>query len=494
MKLQFLAVDLGVSGGQTVIGTLNEDDNVKVETLTRFPLDTVSMGNHIFWNLPLIYLEIEKALSLAASRGIKLTSIGIDSWGADFVCFGNDGYPLANPLSFHDPYTTGEPARFFAEKLSAEKVYDITGLQVMNFNSLFQLSAMQRTNNSALAAARRIMFLPDALSFLLCGMEVTEYTIASSSQLLNPKSRRIDPNLLEALNLPSDIFPPIVMPGTVIGRLSSFVSRRTGMPQIPVVAVAGHDIASAIAAIPADGHSFAFLRSGLRSIMGIEMPDPVIDDDSCVANFSNQAGVESNSLLIKHLCGLSILEQCRIEWQRDGLPTDYESLFNAALSVSDSGKSIIFPEAPEFANPPSMIDAIRRYCRSTGQSVPQSQSQIVDCILVSLAMRYRQILNMLRHFAPFDIDTLHIIGKGSVIDRLNRLTADILQIKVIAGPSDNTFTGNLMLQAKAAGRVRSLDEIRSLIRHSSVIKEYSPDTSTSQHWDKIYLRFNSLPK
>ncbi|MCM1519907.1 MAG: FGGY family carbohydrate kinase [Lachnoclostridium sp.] len=494
MKLQFLAVDLGVSGGQTLIGTLNEDDNVKVETLTRFPLDTVSIGNHIFWNLPHIYLEIEKALSIVASRGIKLTSIGIDSWGADFVCFGEDGYPLANPLSFHDPCTAGEPSRFFAEKISAEKVYDITGQQAMNYNSLFQLSAMQRANNSALAAARRIMFLPDALSFLLCGMEVTEYTIASSSQLLNPKSRRIDPALLEALNLPTDIFPPIVMPGTVIGRLSSHVSRRTGMPQIPVVAVAGHDIASAIAAIPADGHRFAFLRSGLRSIMGIELPDPVIDDDSCVANFSNQAGAESSSLLIKHLCGLSILERCRNEWQRDGKPTDYDSLLKASLSVNESGKSLIAPEAPEFANPTSMIDAIRQYCRASGQGVPESQGKIVDCILVSLAMRYRQVLSMLRHFAPFDIDTLHIIGKGSIIDRLNRLTADILQIRVIAGPAENTSTGNLMLQAKAAGRVRSLDEIRTLIRHSAKVKEYAPDPSTAQRWDSIYSRFNSLPK
>lgn len=493
MKHQFLAVDLGATSGRTVLGTVT-DDVVTMKELTRFGHDIVSMGNHRYWDFPHLYNEIENALSLLASQGITPTSIGIDTWGVDIVCFGDDGLPLANPFSYRDPHTADEPARFFRDCLPSEHVYDLTGIQVMNFNTLFQLSAMKRDGNSALNAARRIMFLPDALSYLLCGIEVTEYTIASTSQLLNPTTRRIEPALLSALGLQPDIFPPLIMPATVIGRLTPAVSHRTGMAQIPVISVAGHDTASAVVAIPATDESFAYLSSGTWSLMGIEVPQPIINDDSCVANFTNEGGVDGTTRFLKNICGMWLLESCRNEWEKEGLPTDFDTLFTLSDRVTDPMRSIIFPDAAEFGSPVSMLDAIRTYCRESGQPVPETQGEITRCILVSLALRYRQVMEMLKRFAPFPIKRLHIIGGGSRNERLNRMTADVLRMPVVAGPVECTALGNVMLQAKAAGVVSNLERMRAVIRKSVELKEFQPSGENNELWDEAYARFLTLPK
>ncbi len=493
MKHLFLAVDLGATSGRTVLGTVT-DHSVSLEELTRFGHDIVSMASHQYWDFPHLYNEIENALSLLASRGITPTSVGIDTWGVDIVCFGADGLPLANPFSYRDPHTSDEPARFFRDCIPSEHVYDLTGIQVMNFNTLFQLSAMKRDGNSALQAARRIMFLPDALSYLLCGIEVTEYTIASTSQLLNPNTRRIEPALLEAIGLKPDIFPPLVMPATVIGRLTPAVSRRTGMGQIPVISVAGHDTASAVAAIPAADESFAYLSSGTWSLMGIEVSEPIINDDSCVANFTNEGGVEGTTRFLKNICGMWLLESCRNEWEKEGLPTDFDTLFAMADAVAEPMKYIIFPDAADFASPVSMTEAIKSYCKAADQPVPETQGEITRCILVSLALRYRQVMEMLRRFSPFPISCLHIIGGGSRNSRLNQMTADVLRMPVIAGPVECTALGNIMLQAKAAGVVGTLRQMRDVIRKSVELTEYTPKPENNEAWDEAYTRFITLPK
>lgn len=491
MKHQFLAVDLGATSGRTILGTV-DNNKVSMTELTRFGHDIVAMGSHQYWDLPHLYNEIEKSLRLLASQGIQPMSIGIDTWGVDIVCFGADGQPLANPLSYRDPHTVDEPTRFFGEKIAAEKVYEFTGIQVMNFNTLFQLSAMKRNDNSALAAAKRIMFLPDALNYLLCGVEATEYTIASTSQLLNPTTRTIEPTLLDALGLNHDIFPSLVMPATKLGGLTPEVSRRTGMPQIPVVTVAGHDTASAVAAIPASGNGFAYLSSGTWSLMGIEVTDPIINQESRAANFTNEGGVDGTTRFLKNICGMWLLENCRAEWQRAGLSTDFDELFRQADAVEDA--SVIFPDAPDFANPQSMIEAIKNYCRMTGQAVPETQGEITACILKSLTLRYRQVMDMLINFSPVAIKCLHIIGGGSRNERLNRMTADALGLSVIAGPVECTALGNVMLQAKAAGIVSSLDEMRSIIRNSVDIKEYLPNPDAKAKWDDAYAHFLAIQK
>lgn len=493
MKHQFLAVDLGATSGRTILGTVT-DTHVYIEELTRFSHNIVNMGKHLYWDFPHLYNEIEKALRQLAADNIIPTSVGIDSWGVDIVCFGADGQPLANPISYRDPHTSDEPARFFRETMTSEQVYDLTGIQVMNFNTLFQLSAMKREGNSSLNAAKRIMFLPDALSYLLCGIEVTEYTIASTSQLLNPVTRTIEPALLKALDLRADIFPPLVMPATVIGRLTPDVSRRTGMPQIPVVSVAGHDTASAVAAIPTPDENFAYLSSGTWSLMGIEVQQPIINDDSCVANFTNEGGVESTTRFLKNICGMWLLESCRNEWRKEAKPTDFDTLFALSDDVADPMRSIIFPDAPEFANPVSMVEAIKEYCRRTMQPVPDTQGEITRCILISLALRYRQVMEKLQCFASFPIKRLHIIGGGSQNHRLNQITADVLQMPVVAGPVECTALGNIMLQAKVAGAVGSLSRMREIIGRSVALKEFIPNSTDTSLWDAAYTRFIKLPK
>lgn len=491
MKHQFLAIDLGATSGRTILGTV-DNEIVSMTEISRFGHDIVSMGNHLYWDFPHLYNEIEKSLRLLSSRGIVPMSVGIDTWGVDIVCFGSDGQPLANPLSYRDPHTSDEPARFFRETMPGDQVYDLTGIQVMNFNTLFQLSAMKRAGNSALSAAKRILFLPDALNYLLCGIEATEYTIASTSQLINPQTRTIEPALLRALGLEPDIFPPLVMPATVIGRLTPEVSRRTEMPQIPVIAVAGHDTASAVAAIPASGEGFAYLSSGTWSLMGIEVLHPIINDDSCVANFTNEGGVDGTTRFLKNICGMWLLENCRSEWEHSGLTTNFEELFRQADAVNDA--PVIFPDSQDFANPPSMIDAIRCYCRLSNQRIPETQGEITACIMKSLALRYRQVMGMLVKFSPVPIRCLHIIGGGSQNDRLNQMTADAIGMPVIAGPVECTALGNVMLQAKAAGIVGSIEEMRRIIRNSVDIREYKPESANMAKWDDAYRHFVTIPK
>lgn len=491
MKHQFLAVDLGATSGRTILGTI-ENERVSMAEITRFSHDIISMGNHLYWDFLYLYNEIEKSLGILSSRGIVPMSIGVDTWGVDIVCFGADGQPLSNPISYRDPHTADEPTRFFRESMPGDQVYDLTGIQVMNFNTLFQLSAMKRAGNSALAAARRIMFLPDALNYLLCGIEATEYTIASTSQLVNPQTRMVEPALLAALDLEPDIFPPLVMPATVIGCLTQEVSQRTGMPRLPVIAVAGHDTASAVAAVPASGDGFAYLSSGTWSLMGIEVRNPIINDDSCVANFTNEGGVDGTTRFLKNICGMWLLENCRKEWERSGQPINFDVLFEQADAVDDP--SVIFPDSQEFASPSSMIEAIQQFCRQTNQKIPQTQGEITACILKSLALRYRQVMGMLVRFSPVAIRCLHIIGGGSRNDRLNKMTADALGMPVIVGPVECTAMGNVMLQAKAAGIVDSTEEMRRVIRNSTDIKEYKPDISNKEKWDEAYRYFLTITK
>lgn len=266
------------------------------------------------------------------------------------------------------------------------------------------------------------------------------------------------------------------------------------MAQIPVISVAGHDTASAVAAIPATDESFAYLSSGTWSLMGIEVPEPIINDDSCVANFTNEGGVESTTRFLKNICGMWILECCRDEWEKKGLPTDFDTLFRLSDEVADPMRSFIFPDADEFASPVSMLDAIRQYCIGSGQPVPETQGEVTRCILVSLALRYRQVMEKLRRFAPFPINRLHVIGGGSLNIRLNQMTADSLGIPVIAGPVECTALGNIMLQAKAAGVVSDLAQMRDVIRRSFELKEFTPDCTDKEIWDKAYARFLTLPK
>lgn len=484
----YLAIDLGATSGRTILGTLS-DGKLTLEELTRFPNSIVRQGGRCYWNIWSLYEEILRGLRAAAARKVEIASIGIDTWGVDFVMFGSDGQVLSAPRSYRDSHTDGEPERYFAESLPAERVYELTGIQVMPFNSLFQLSAMRRAGSPILAAAERIMFLPDALNYLLTGECVTEYTMASTSQMVNASTRRLDDELIESVGLHRDMFGREVMPGELIGYLTSEIQELTGLGTIPVVAVAGHDTGSAVAAVPANGREFAYLSSGTWSLMGIEIMEPIINERSADENFTHEGGVEGTIRFLKNICGMWLLERCREEWSKAGLETDYSRLVEMAREA-EPFRSMIYPDDRSFANPSSMTEAIREYCRITGQPSPETQGQFTRCIYESLALRYRQVFSLLKGFAPFPIKRLHVIGGGSKNDFLNSMTADCLGVEVVAGPVECTSAGNIMVQAKAMGEVADLDEMRSIIRSSSAMKAFS--TGNSSQWNDAYEKFNNI--
>lgn len=483
----FFAVDLGATSGRTIIGSL-EDGKINLEELTRFDNNLIETGNHFYWDIYALYNEIIKGLKETVRRGIAISSIGIDTWGVDFVCVGKDGALLRNPLAYRDPHTFGVMDDYFSHAVDKKTVYGITGIQFMNFNSLFQLYAMRKNGDTALEHAEKILFVPDALSYMLTGKMVCEYTIASTSQMLDPKTKQLDSRLLESVGLSASHFGEMTAPATVIGTLTEEVQRMTGLGAVPVVAVAGHDTGSAVAAVPAKDEHFAYLSSGTWSLMGIETRDAIINDDSYNRNFTNEGGIEGTTRFLKNICGMWLYERCRKEWT--DAPTSHAELQAEAMR-QPAFRSLINPDNEAFANPASMVSAIKDYCQATGQHVPEGYAEICRCIFDSLALRYRQVFGYLKEMAGFPIEVLHIIGGGSLNNYLNQFTADSLDVQVLAGPQEGTALGNIMLQAKASGDVKDIWEMRRIIANSLELKRFEP--SHTAEWDQAYERFVKLP-
>ena len=465
----FFAVDLGATSGRTILGSIVGGKLVQRE-LTRFPNNIIETGGHFYWDIFALYSEIIRGLKTVADEGLAIESIGIDTWGVDFVCIGKDGGILRNPYCYRDPHTEGAMEEYF-RMVPKEKVYEKTGIQFMNFNSLFQLATMRKNNDSALEAAEKILFVPDALMYMLTGEAVCEYTILSTSQMLDPRTKKIDKELIDVIGLKENQFGRYVNPGDKVGVLSEEVQRQTGLGAVPVVAVAGHDTGAAVAAVPAQNERFAYLSCGTWSLLGIEVKDAIINEKSFDYNFTNEGGIEGTTRFLKNICGLWLLERCRKEWT--DAPKDVAQIV-ADCQQAPAHQSFINPDDPSFANPSSMVNAIKDYCEKTGQHVPQDYKEMARCIFESLALRYREVLGYLKEMAPFEIEKLHVIGGGTYNEFLMQLTANAIGIPVVTGPVEGTAIGNIMLQAKAAGLVGDIYEMRSIIANSIDLKTYMP--------------------
>ena len=496
-KKYFFAVDLGATSGRTIIGSL-ADGKFETEELTRFDNRLIQTGGHFYWDIFALYYEIILGLKLIAERGIHIESIGIDTWGCDFVYIDKHGDILRNPLAYRDPHTFGIMEQYFGEKISKEKVYEKTGIQFMNFNSLFQIYAMRKADNVALENAEKILFIPDALSYMLTGRAICEYTVASTSQILNPKTGDLDEELVESLGLKRSQFGEMTTPATIIGTLTEEVQKMTGLDAVPVIAVAGHDTASAVAAVPAKDEKFAYLSSGTWSLMGIETKDAIINERSYDLNFTNEGGIEGTTRFLKNICGMWIYERCRKEWKAEIAAKHGDDSCLGHIQLQDEAmkqpafQSIINPDDAMFANPACMVDAIKAYCQRTGQHVPEGYAEICRCIFDSLALRYRQVFTWLKEFANFDIDVLHIIGGGSLNKYLNQFTANSCGVTVLAGPQEGTAIGNIMLQAKASGLVKDIWEMRQIIANSIELQKFEPQDKEA--WDEAYERFLQITK
>ena len=484
--MSFLAIDLGASSGRAMLGTI-ESGQLELKEISRFPNPIIEVNGRLYWDLLHLYNQIIEALQEVKSQSLQVTSLGIDTWGVDFVCFGKDGEPLRMPYSYRDPRTFGAPDRFFS-KIPKEEVYRKTGIQIMNFNTLFQLDTLLSDNSSIYPAIDKILFMPDALSYLLTGKIVTEYTIASTSQMLNPYTKQFDESFLQILQLDDNHFGMQVLPGYKIGNISPSVQRLTGLQDLSVIAVAGHDTASAVLATPAKDENFAYLSSGTWSLMGIESEQPVINDETFALNFTNEGGADGSIRLLKNICGMWLIEQCKKDWE-DKQPVSYGEIV-AAAKQSVHFQCFINPDSPCFASPGSMITAIQTYCKETNQYIPRTMGEIARCIYESLAFRYRQVLANLQKLATFPIDILHIIGGGAQNKLLNSFTANAIGKPVIAGPSEATAIGNILLQAKAAGVVNNKQEIRQIVRNSTNLDTFEPEDAAL--WNSHYSDYLSV--
>lgn len=482
----FMAVDIGASSGRTILGKI-KDGKLEIEEFTRFSNPLMELNNHYYWNILSLYEAIIDALKKASKEEINLSSIGIDTWGVDFVGVDSNNEIVGLPYSYRDPHTIGAPEELF-KKMPRKTVYEATGIQIMNFNSLFQFFALQKNKSSMLNNADKFMFMPDALGFMLTGNKVTEYTIASTSQMLNAYTRQFEDSLLATVGLNQNHFNEVVMPGSVIGHLSESITKQTGIASIPVIAVAGHDTASAVASVPAQDKNFAYLSSGTWSLMGIEVDSPIINDETYKLNFTNEGGVDGSIRFLKNICGMWLLEQCRKEWDAN---LSYSDLINMALA-SEQFACLINPDDSVFQNPSQMTKTIADYCLRTGQNAPKDMGQFVRCIFESLALRYKQVMGNLKELSPFAINRLHVIGGGSKNNMLNQFIANALDMPIVTGPSEATAIGNIMVQAKALGLVNNLPEMRKIISNSIVSETFYPENA--EEWQKAYLKFNQIIK
>jgi len=480
----FLAFDLGATSGRSILGTI-EHGRLQMKELTRFPNQILQIGDHFHWNIYSLFEHLKAGLVAAKKEGVEITSIGIDTWGVDFALLAEDGSILGAPYAYRDPHTVGAPERYF-EIVPREKVYDLTGIQVMNFNSLYQLFALSKADNSLLKATKEILFMPDALAYMLTGNKVVEYTIASTSQILNSRTKQFESELLEKAGVSPSILGEIVMPGHEIGTLRDDLAEESELGKVKVVAVAGHDTGAAVAAVPAANANFAYLSSGTWSLMGIEVKDAIINEETFALNFTNEGGVEGTTRFMKNITGMWLLEQCLKEWKKEGITYAYEKLVQMADTVP-AFQSLLDTDHASFANPLSMPNAIVDYCVATGQNSPSTHAEFVRCIFESLSLKYRYILGLLKGLAPFPIEKLHVIGGGSKNPLLNQWTANSIGIPVIAGPAEATAIGNIMIQAKAAGCVDSLQEMRQIISESVLLDEFLPQNP--EVWAEAYQKF-----
>lgn len=471
-KSYYLAVDLGATSGRTILASY-DGNNVEMEELTRFKHPMLPIAGHIFWNLPGLYHEILEGMKKAGERvkeeGAVLKSIGIDTWGCDVAYFYADGTIAGLPYCYRDTHTVGAVDKF-CEKMPKDDVYGLTGIQFMDFNTLFQLDTLRSNNAEVLKAADKILFIPDALSYMLTGNAVTEYTVASTSQILNPNTGQLDDVLLNKLGLSADSFGKLVNPGAVIGTLTEAVKQYTGLGDIPVVAVAGHDTASAVIAVPTPDADYAYLSCGTWSLLGIESDKPIINAKSFEYNFTNEGGIDGTTRFLKNICGLWVFERCRAELP--DAPQDISEL--VALCEKSDCDSIINPDDPAFANPSSMTLAISNYCEKSGQKLPQSVADYVRVVFRSLANRVSEVLDLLKQFSEHPVNRLHVIGGGSRNAYLMQFIADYTKLPVVAGPTECTAMGNVLVQLRADGKTPSLSAMREASINSTETKTYLP--------------------
>lgn len=478
---KFLALDFGAGSGRAILGKIS--DTITLEDLHRFHNPQVKIFDHYYWDLPFLFNELKKGLAEAGRRGHRdLAGIGVDTWGVDFGLIGDNQTLLGNPVTYRDRRTEGMMELAF-RRIPQKAIYELTGIQFMSFNSIYQIFSLVQHSNPLLDVARQLLFMPDLFTFLMSGEMVSEYSIASTSQLLNAREKRWEATLFHVLDLPLEIMAPLVEPGTVVGKLLPDLSAQVDLGGIDVIASASHDTASAVAAVPVLGDDWAYLSSGTWSLIGIETEHPLISAASFENGFTNEGGVAKTIRFLKNVMGMWLFERCRSQWEREGNRLTYEALLDLAKDAKPF-RCVINPDDASFLNPPDMPRAIGEFCRKTGQAAPESKGEYVRCILESLAFKYKYVLENLQKLRQKPLQTLHIVGGGSQNTLLNQFTANATGLHVVAGPVEATALGNIIVQAIAKKVLSSLSEGRELIRKSFELHYVMPRDQTL--WNQVY--------
>jgi rhamnulokinase len=485
----FIAVDMGAESGRVIAGRLFlDEDRLETRLIRQFKTGLLPAFGSLRWNVYRFLEEILEGMrECDALYGSRVDSIGFDTWGVDFGLLSPDGALLELPVSYRDPRTEGM-ADAFAARMPRERLYELSGVQILELNTLFQLHAMVRSGAYALKAAKDLLFLPDLFNYLLSGKKKTEYTIATTSQLLNCRTRNWDREILSTLGVPAGLMQDLVPPGTILGDLTPAVQEHTGLSSCAVTTVGCHDTASAVAAAPAEGEGWAYISSGTWSLVGVESADPVITPESFAFNLANEGGVRDTLRVLKNMAGLWILQRYRAA-QPETAGMDYETLVKAARPLPDF-RSLVDPDDPRFFNPRDMAGAVREYCRATSQDLPESPADFVTAILSSLALKYRHLIERLGRLTGRAPQRLHIIGGGARNRVLNQFTANATGLPVAAGPFEATAAGNLLVQAMGLGVYGSLGQIRRVVRNSFEVNAYPPQDTA--HWSAGYDRFRKL--
>jgi rhamnulokinase len=480
---EFLAVDLGAESGRVIVGIL-EDEKISIKEIHRFPNIQINKDGSLFWNVPYLFKEIKRGLALAVTKGYnKIESIGIDTWGVDFGLIGKNNQLLELPHTYRDKRTEGIPERVF-EKISTDEIYKKTGNQLMQINSLYQLYSIKLFKESILNECDKLLFMPDLFNFLLTGVKKSEYTISSTSQLLNAKTKEFDETIFSSLGLPIIIMASVIQPGTLIGKMLPEIAAEIGLNNVDVVAVASHDTASAVVAIPSQGNSWAYLSSGTWSLLGIENDEPLIDVN-LQNDFTNEGGINNKIRFLHGTSGLWIIQEIKKSWERNGDNFSYEEIADMA-AASNSFVSIIDSDDKLFINPPDMVEAIKQFCIKTNQKIPKTKGEFLRCVFESLALKYKTILEKIEKVSKKNIEELHIVGGGSQNELLNQLTADATGKQVLAGPVEATALGNILVQAITRGKIESLEKARELVSLSFPQKIYEP--KNRDKWRDISIK------
>lgn len=490
-KKVYLAVDLGAESGRVIAGLWN-GKTIRLEEVHRFSNGATVLGESLRWDVLRLWSEIQIGLTLAGKKyGRQVVSVGADTWGVDFVLLNQQEEILGLPYHYRDVRTNGLMESAF-KKVPRAEIFAQSGLQFMELNSLYQLLAWKNHSPQILDAAHTLLFVPDFLHWAMCGAKKAEFTIASTSQFLHPKTGDWSKSLLKKLGLPTHFLPEIVPPGTVLGKCRASLAQRTGLTNVKVVAPPSHDTASAVVGVPTANTGkadWAYLSSGTWSLMGVETKRANLSPEALALNLTNEGGADGTYRMLKNIMGLWLVQRCKRVFDARGETYDYGRLVKLAAAAKPL-RSLVNPNDPRFLNPPDMVQAIQDFCRETKQCVPKTVGEIVRCAYESLALKYRETMESLEVLTGESIRQIHIVGGGSQNQLLNQFTADACQRPVVTGPVEATALGNLLVQVQADGELKNLSEIREVVRASSVIKTFRPHGSAP--WSEAASRLTNF--